>query len=369
MNSKTKKRDNKNVGKQGEKQEEKQTLKKEEKHSTPQSKSKTQPKETKQDCNTKQPKIEKEPSENEHSDEGEEEEEEIEAEEDSSGYSEEEIAFNHIVNKRQKVKEEEQEEPEEEKDSEDGSLNLDFELVAPWESFFHSIKMLTQQLCDDQKFDVSGLADALIAQQSLGSLPVTSLGFNLDEKYKNLNDVEFEKMRIKHNNDRDVYGITTVINFSKREGKKFLEDIYGYIMFRAKKSLEKDKLKKFIAIMNSKKIGLFINERYLNLPVQLIPNLLRGLVDDIEFTKQQDDVDDPEDYDFDYFLGIAKWSANDLYYKVEEERLVEGSSLSFKFSCKTKEGTEQYKRVIYLLPFSKYKNILEKIDNVFKDEE
>ena len=310
------------------------------------------------------------PEEHEPSDEGEEEEEiEAEAEGESSGYSEEEIAFNNIVNKRQKVKEHEQEQEQDgEKESEDGSLDLEFELVAPCESFFHSIKMLTQQMWDDQKFDVSGLSDALIAQQSLGSLPVTSLGFNLDEKYKDLSDGEFEKIRIKHNNERDVYGITTVINFSKREGKKFLEDIYGYIMFRAKKTLDKEKLKKFIGILNSKKIGLFINERYLNLPIQLIPNLLKGLVDDIEFTKQQDDIEDPTDYDFDYFLGVAKWSAADLYYKLEEEKFVENSSLSFKFSCKTKEGTEQYKRVIYLLPYSKYKQLVTKIDSIFKDE-
>lgn len=179
-------------------------------------------------------------------------------------------------------------------------------MVAPCESFFHSIKLLTQQLCDDQKFDVSGLADALIAQQSLGSLPVTTLGFNLDEKYADLNDEEFEKMRIKHNNDRDVYGITTVINFSKREDKKFLEDIYGYIMYKAKKCLDKDKLKKFITLLNNKRIGLFINERYLNLPVNLVPTLLKSIPEDIEFTKQQDDVENPSDFNFDFFLGIAK---------------------------------------------------------------
>jgi len=192
--------------------------------------------------------------------------------------------------------------------------------------------LLIQQLCDEQKYDISGLADALIEQQSLGSVSVSSLGFDLENKYGHLNDTEFEKMRIKHNNDRDVYGITTVINFSKRENKRFLEDIYSYIMYRAKKHLDKDQLKKFISILSNKKIALFINERYMNLPIMVIPKILKGIPEDIEFTKQQDDIADPADFDFDYFLGIAKLSSNDLYYKAEEERFINNSIISFKFT-------------------------------------
>ncbi|CAI2374746.1 unnamed protein product [Moneuplotes crassus] len=291
--------------------------------------------------------------------------------EDDSDMSEEEIMFNKIL-KRQKVKEDSDEEEKEKETPDDKSednLQADFEIVAPCESFFHSIKMLIQKLCDEQKFDISGLADALIEQQSLGSLPVTTLDIDLDAKYKNLDDKDFEKMRIKHNNDRDVYGITTVINFCDREDKPFLEEIYGYVMYKAKKFLQKDQIKKFISILNSKKIGLFINERYLNLPVNLIPDLLKGIVEDINFTKQQDDVENPEAYDFDYFIGMAKISSDNLYYKPEEERFIEKSVISFKFSCKSDENQEQYKRVIYLLKYSKFRNIVENIDGLFKEKE
>mmetsp|Transcript_13967 Transcript_13967/g.12349 ORF Transcript_13967/g.12349 Transcript_13967/m.12349 type:complete len:248 (+) Transcript_13967:132-875(+) len=246
--------------------------------------------------------------------------------------SEEEIAFNKIVQKRQKVKENSDEEDKDQDSGSEDDLDAEFELVAPCESFFHTIKMLTQNLCDEQKYDVSGLSDALIEQQSLGSLPVTDLGFNLDEKFRLLNDKEFEKMRIKHNNERDVFGITTVINFSNREGKQFLEDIYGHLMYKAKKCLDKENLRKFISILNNKKVALFINERFLNLPVRLVPDLLRGVITDINFTKEQDDVPNPSDYNFDYFLGIAKLSTDDLYYKAEEEKFIEKSIVSFKFA-------------------------------------
>lgn len=161
---------------------------------------------------------------------------------------------------------------------------------------------------------------------------MSSLGFDLDEKYAHLNDAEFEKVKIKHNNDRDVYGITTVINFSKREKKPFLEEIYSYIMYRARTGLDKDQVKRFINILSTKKIGLFINERYLNLPFNIMPQLLKGLPSDIEFTKKQDDVEDPSDYNFDYFLGIAKISDDDLYYKQEEERFISNATLSFRFT-------------------------------------
>jgi len=285
----------------------------------------------------------------------------------SSDLSDEEIAFDKILQKQKKDPKNE-EEKDEDSGSEDDDLNVEFELVAPCESFFHSIKMLVQQLCDDQKYDASGLADALIMQQSLGSLPVTALDFNLDEKYSALTDEEFEKMRQKHNNDRDVYGITSVINFSNRENRQYLEDIYGYIMYKAKKNLEKDQLKKFIGILNSKKVALFINERYLNLPVKLIPTLLKSIPDDIEFTKKQDDIKDPSEYDFDYFLGISKWSPNDLFFKAEEEKFVAGSTVSFKFTYKTREGTEQYKRIIYLIKYQKYKHIVEGIESIFNED-
>jgi hypothetical protein len=254
------------------------------------------------------------------------------AEGESSGYSEEAIAFNTILSKRQKLQEDDEESKHESGSDNGNELEEEFELVAPCESFFHSVKMLIQLLCDDQKYDVSGLADALIAQQSLGSLPVTTLEYDLDAKYGHLTDEDFEKMRVKFNMDRDVYGITTVINFSKREKKQYLEDIYGYVMFKAKKFLKKDDLKKFISILNTNKIGLFINERYLNLPVNLVPELLRNLVKDIDFTKQQDDVEDPSDYNFDYFLGIGKLTPDDLYYKAEEERFVKASMVHFTFT-------------------------------------
>lgn len=103
-------------------------------------------------------------------------------------------------------------------------------------------------------------------------------------------------------------------------------------MYKAKKNLDKSKFKHFNALISGKKIGLFINERYLNLPLKLVPELLRSLPEDIEFTKKQEDVAVPADYDFDYFLGIAKLSAQDLFYKPEEERFVRNSTINFKFS-------------------------------------
>ena len=135
---------------------------------------------------------------------------------------------------------------------------------------------------------------------------VSALDFDLEQKYAKLNDKEFEKMRIKHNNDRDVYGITTVINFSNRKSHPYLEEIYNYLTNQAKKHVKKDEFKQFIDMLKTNKIGLFINERYMNLPDILTPKVLKSIPEDIEFTKKQDDIDDPSVYNFDYFLGIAK---------------------------------------------------------------
>ena len=76
------------------------------------------------------------------------------------------------------------------------------------------VRIFVEKLLDGDKFDVSDLADALVKQRSIGVLPVSVLGFDLEERYKSLNDAEFEKMRAKHNAERDVYGICSVLRYS-----------------------------------------------------------------------------------------------------------------------------------------------------------
>ena len=85
----------------------------------------------------------------------------------------------------------------------------------------------------------------------------------------------------------------------------------------------------------------------INLPYVLVPQLHEGLPEDIKFTKKQDDVEDPREFDYQYLLVISRYSienarrgASDqkrqkteekLYYKAEDELFLRNAELSFSF--------------------------------------
>lgn len=59
-------------------------------------------------------------------------------------------------------------------------------------------------------------------------------------------------------------------------------------------------------IIEKNNVGLFINERFANLPLILIPELLKNIPEDIEFTQTCDDVQNLKEYKFDYLINISK---------------------------------------------------------------
>lgn len=53
-------------------------------------------------------------------------------------------------------------------------------------------------------------------------------------------------------------------------------------------------------------MGLLLNERLVNLPSLLVPQLHGQLPEDIKFTKKQDDIKDPKEFDYEYILAISR---------------------------------------------------------------
>jgi len=50
--------------------------------------------------------------------------------------------------------------------------------------------------------------------------------------------------------------------------------------------------------MSTKNVGLLLSERFINLPGEIVPNMHSELPDDLDFTKQWDDIDDPREFDY-----------------------------------------------------------------------
>lgn len=86
---------------------------------------------------------------------------------------------------------------------------------------------------------------------------------------------------------------------------KFTQEIIDFVLNKAKKSLNSDDYIKFVGILEKTNCGLFINERMMNLPLQLIPPLLNCLVTDINSYKE--DNPNCNKFDLDYVLIISKY--------------------------------------------------------------
>jgi len=122
------------------------------------------------------------------------------------------------------------------------------------------------------------MADSIIERASLGSVIVSSLGPldpEIDPECQGLADDAFEKECLKRNGTRDVFGVTTILSLSFSRSKvDFLQSVYNYAIKQAAKYLlDESKLNQFKTILNTKNVGLLVNERLINIPDSVIPDL------------------------------------------------------------------------------------------------
>jgi hypothetical protein len=77
------------------------------------------------------------------------------------------------------------------------------------------------------------MTDHILERASIGSVIASSLGDEDPEnnpEYAKLNDEEFEKIALKLNGKRDVYGIISILSLTWSRNKiDWLNDIYSYI--------------------------------------------------------------------------------------------------------------------------------------------
>lgn len=72
---------------------------------------------------------------------------------------------------------------------------------------------------DNDLLDVSGLSDQIVSTASIGSVVASSLEQDpaVMREYKDLPDAEFDKVALRYNSQRDVYGFTTILSLSRRQ--------------------------------------------------------------------------------------------------------------------------------------------------------
>lgn len=55
-------------------------------------------------------------------------------------------------------------------------------------------------------------------------------------------------------------------------------------------------------------MGLLLAERFINLPVNIVPTMHTELPLDLDFTKLQKDVKDPKEFDYQYLLVMSRFT-------------------------------------------------------------
>ena len=95
--------------------------------------------------------------------------------------------------------------------------------------------------------------------------------------------------------------------------------------------------------MQSKNVGLLVNERLVNMPADLVPALHNQIPEDLVFTRKEDEIKEPREFIYDYLLIISKFSVPNaasatnperkdrLYYRWEDDVFERDAEISFSF--------------------------------------
>lgn len=179
---------------------------------------------------------------------------------------------------------------DQDQDAED-IINVDFDFfdLNP-EVDFHGLRTFLKQLFGDDyaKFDLSGLTNIILDPKD------TCIGSSIKTDGK----------------DGDPLALLSLVNLKNYKSRKPLNTLIEYILKKAQAKPELYiLLKKILGMNNGEKVGLIINERIINVPVEVSPQLFKFLVEEVN--KQEPDLK--------YFVIISK------VYKLVESQISDDS--------------------------------------------
>ena len=181
-------------------------------------------------------------------------------------------------------------------------INVDFELFNyDPEIDFHGVKTLLRQLLDvdAQLFDLSGLSDLIVSQNTIGST------CKVDDKAN------------------DAYAFLTVLNLTEYRDKRPVAQLAEYLAEKARLSEPLAAVPQVLGTEGQQVVGLVLAERLINMPSEVIPPMWAMMVDEIEAA-----VEDKEPYEFTHYLIVSRT------YREVESTLNEGER-------KTKKAKEE----------------------------
>ncbi|KAH0955664.1 hypothetical protein HN011_001350 [Eciton burchellii] len=255
-------------------------------------------------------------------------------------------------------------------------LQVEFEGFNPNESDYDGIKILLHQLFLKAHIDLGNLTDIIISQKHVGSVV---------KQVVSDDDIDA---------DNQIFGVTTVINITSKQKVPCINQIRNLLKQLANKHAtdSTNAMIKNLLENDAARLGLIINERFINLSAKISLPLIENLIFDIELAN-----DNKMPFNFSHYLLICKLhkskdkavkemleSKNEnadeesvIWSNAEEEIFAEEAIASFEF-CVDEEAdnalygkwTETdcemipYRRVL-LLEASKLQIIFNKIQSNF----
>lgn len=187
---------------------------------------------------------------------------------------------------------------------EGSSIDGEFEFNDPSENYYHGIKniLLMSQYSQIKGIKFHEFVDIICNQGNIGTTVTIS---------------------------DHVIALSTILNF--RQYKHVLNKIVDYLSGTISRSKNKEFESLFNSVIYEKNVGLMVNERLTNTPLEIVPILCNCLKDDIKWTIDNLYSDIPSDereyYQWDYIIlltnrYISPDGSNIIYPKYEEEKLV-----------------------------------------------
>jgi protein BCP1 len=193
---------------------------------------------------------------------------------------------------------------------------VEFEYMSQSEAYFHTIRAFLSTYLDGEeaeKIDLVGLADHICERHSIGQVVASPLDDaenpELMPELMKLDDDAFEKEALKYNSKRDVFGFSSILSISYlRKQHSFLQDIYTYVLAKAEKHCPKAQVSQLTQALNNQNVGLLLVERVINMPPQYVPMLHTELPADLAFTKKEEDIKDPREFNYTHMLVVSKYT-------------------------------------------------------------
>ncbi|OJJ51046.1 hypothetical protein ASPZODRAFT_156026 [Penicilliopsis zonata CBS 506.65] len=159
-------------------------------------------------------------------------------------------------------------------------VNVDFEWFDPQPAVdFYGLKNLLRQLFDTdaQIFDLSALADLILAQPLLGSTVKVD------------------------GNESDPYAFLSVLNLQEHSEKQVIQDLTRYLHRQASSTPSLAPLATLLSQKPTPPIGLILTDRLINMPSEVVPPMYKMLLEEIAWA-----LEDKEPYNFSHYLILSK---------------------------------------------------------------